>query len=454
MSGLYGTITTTTSADGRTVTERTKGTRKLPSGKEFDRTETTVRVYDAGHNRVSIVSDSTDTVSAKKGERSPGDSTRTFSSVRKYNEAGGYSQTIDDSYVVDNQDGWPTVTKKHIEVQCDADGNTVSGTETLTQENAHEGNGTTKSHFDSAAGRWVIDEEPAPTPAQPDRKGISTPNEQIVAPPISDPAAQIMVTYRDPEHPDHSPFYVAEQKRDGSTSYLRGSTDDEHHLFLTVAADAVAVSIFKGFDGAGRPDAHAVTCTVSSDAPVPGMQSTHVSTANQPAIVAASTAYDLRAGTLTVQTQHTSDVDSLELDGATLLPTLAMSDRSIVAAIPSDTDVGRHGLSLASELRAVDTAAQTALPIDVVTLVVEPMARVENVGDTATPTIRVIGLAAGDTAVMDFAIGGSAELMQGGTTTTVPVVGNVATCTIRGVRQGEALVRFHLRVVNLAQTAI
>jgi hypothetical protein len=173
--------------------------------------------------------------------------------------------------------------------------------------------------------------------------------------------------------------------------------------------------------------------------------------AGQPAIVASSGAYDVRAGTITVQTQNTSVADALVLDAGGRLMTLAASDRSIIAALPSNIALGRHELTL-ERLLAPQSAYPETVPFDAISLVVDPMPAVENVGDTATPTVHVMGMPAGDSAVMEFAIGGSAELAGGGTFTSVPVVGNVASCTIVGVRSGEALVRFHLRVVSLAGT--
>jgi hypothetical protein len=173
--------------------------------------------------------------------------------------------------------------------------------------------------------------------------------------------------------------------------------------------------------------------------------------AGQPAIVASSGAYDVRAGTITVQTQNTSIADALVLDTGDRLTTLAASDRSMVVALPNGIALGRHELTL-EQLLAPQSVYPQTVPFDAISLVVDPMPPVEDVGQTATPTVHVMGMPPGDAAVMEFAVGGSAELAGGGTFTSVPVVGNVASCTIVGVRSGEALVRFHLRLVSMAAT--
>jgi hypothetical protein len=171
--------------------------------------------------------------------------------------------------------------------------------------------------------------------------------------------------------------------------------------------------------------------------------------ADQPGIVASAGAYEVLSGLITVQTQNTSVADTLLLDTEQPLPTLAASDRSIVAALPPNISLGRHDLSLEPLIPSQPTSP-SSVPFDAISLTVDPMPAVENVGDTATPTVHVSGMIPGDVAVMEFAIGGSAELASGGTFTSVPVVGNVASTTIVGVRSGEALVRFHLRMLSLA----
>jgi hypothetical protein len=339
------------------------------------------------------------------------------------------------------------VSRAHEEWHYDAGITVLSATRSVTVELSDGGQPstttTTNFRWNTATGAWENTQGVSQTPVQPVTTTVSNPNERVVAPPVSAASGEIMVTYRDPDHSDHSTAYVAERKQDGST------TDDAHHLYVVVPRDAVSISVFKGFTADGKPDAHAATCTVSADAPAPGTDSVpgQPASANQPAIVRASGAYDLQTGTVTVQTQHTSVTDALVLDNSAPLTTLAASNRSVVASLPSTTALGRHELTW--ESLTTPAGPYTAVAFDVISLTVDPMPPVENVGDTATATVHVVGLPEGDSAVMDFAIGGSAELIGGGTTATVPVVGGVASCTIRGVRSGQALVRFHLRVVTL-----
>lgn len=383
----------------------------------------------------------------------------TGTGVTTYNAVGGSSTTSDTTTEWGHEpDAVRSVSRTHEEWHKDADLTVVSATRSVTVELSGGGQPstttTTNFRWNAATDAWENTEGVSQTPVQPVTTTVSNPNERVVVPPVSGPSGEIMVTYRDPDHSDHSTAYVAERKQDGSTIYLRGTTDDAHHLYVVVPRDAVSISVFKSFTADGKPDAHAATCTVSADAPVPGTDSVpgQPASATQPGIVRASGAYDLQSGTVTVQTQHTDVTDTLVLDGAAPLTMLAASNRSVVASLPNATAVGRHALTLEPptwESLTTPAGPYTAVAFDVISLTVDPMPPVENVGDTATATVHVVGLPEGDRAEMDFAIGGSAEIITGGTTATVPVVGGIASCTIRGVRSGQAVVRFHLRVVNL-----
>lgn len=436
-----GTQTTTTSSDKRTLTVKTAVTGQNVGGPVHTISETVVRKYDKDHNLQSETSTTSWVLTYKNGKVG----TTITSDTKTYNVVGGYSETIDKT-----QDEVRT----HTEQSCDADGKVLSGTETSTDTKTGV---TTKLRWDPQtqafqSEAWFKHDDSSFTPVQPDTSTAAVADESVVTPPVSGHSGQIMVTYNDPDQPVHSLAYVAETRTDGSTTYLRGATDDAHHLFVPVPSNVTAISVFKGFDANGHPDAHAASCTVSDDAVMPGTQST-AAVGNAAAIVGTTAAYDLRAGTIAVQTQHATDIDALTLDDGPPLTTLAMSDRSMVAAMPATTSLGRHELSLAT-VAPSSGAPGYGMPIDVISLVVDPMPAVENVGDTATPTVHVLGLPAGDAAVMEFAIGGSAELVGGGTMVTVPVAGDVASCSIIGVRSGEAVVRFHLRVVSLAEATL
>jgi hypothetical protein len=456
-ANFKGTETVTTSTGGRTVTTTTTnhGERIIDKNRSHlvDDVFTQVTTSDENHNKVtdsftwSYRSTTTDhpprLVKAETG-----------TSVRTYNALGGSSTTRDTRTEWGHEpDAVRRVSRAHEEWHYDAGITVLSATRSVTVELSDGGQPstttTTNFRWNTATGAWENTQGVSQTPVQPVTTTVSNPNERVVAPPVSAASGEIMVTYRDPDHSDHSTAYVAERKQDGSTTYLRGTTDDAHHLYVVVPRDAVSISVFKGFTADGKPDAHAATCTVSADAPAPGTDSVpgQPASANQPAIVRASGAYDLQTGTVTVQTQHTSVTDALVLDNSAPLTTLAASNRSVVASLPSTTALGRHELTW--ESLTTPAGPYTAVAFDVISLTVDPMPPVENVGDTATATVHVVGLPEGDSAVMDFAIGGSAELIGGGTTATVPVVGGVASCTIRGVRSGQALVRFHLRVVTL-----
>jgi hypothetical protein len=313
--------------------------------------------------------------------------------------------------------------------------------------------------WDAGAKTWVSKQTTALIPAQPNTSAAVNATKQIIAPAVASPGKEMMVTYHDgtPDSPSASPLIqwsfslkplliVPAQDHQPLVYDAEGLTQ----FSFDTPVDATSATIFKGFDGAGKPDAHASVTTLSSDAPVPGMNLPHTPLfADQPGIVASAGAYEVLSGLITVQTQNTSVADTLLLDTEQPLPTLAASDRSIVAALPPNISLGRHDLSLEPLIPSQPTSP-SSVPFDAISLTVDPMPAVENVGDTATPTVHVSGMIPGDVAVMEFAIGGSAELASGGTFTSVPVVGNVASTTIVGVRSGEALVRFHLRMLSLA----
>jgi hypothetical protein len=457
---------TTTSPDGLTTTTTTRAMGNYGG----DIVTTVVTTTDKDH----IIQSEVSTTSDRNGLSS---STLT-TDTKKYNLLGGYAETIDvtDTWRASYDSRQPVYTD-HQELQRDAAGNILSGTRvhggtSLIDKGPERAPLTSQKYtWDATAKTWTSGEGTSWTPVQPDTSTASNATEQVIAPPVSSPGKQMMVAYRDPETlaagaslteplvklalrlSSVGPRVTANDHAVYAQVAARDLGYDWKYVVVDVPADAVSVSVFKGFDGNGNPDAHASVTNVSSDAPVPGMTnlpSTPVP-AGQPAIVASSGAYDVRAGTITVQTQNTSVADALVLDAGGRLMTLAASDRSIIAALPSNIALGRHELTL-ERLLAPQSAYPETVPFDAISLVVDPMPAVENVGDTATPTVHVMGMPAGDSAVMEFAIGGSAELAGGGTFTSVPVVGNVASCTIVGVRSGEALVRFHLRVVSLAGT--
>jgi hypothetical protein len=467
--------TSVTGPDGLTTT--TTKTQVMTPGRFRGAIITTVvAITDKDHNIQSEVTTTLD--------RSQFDISVLTTDTKKYNPLGGYSETIDstreplsglpaDSRGMDLDAG--IITTVHEELTCDAAGNVLSGTR-VTGGSSLLGGGPErrpltprKYTWDATAKTWTSSEGASWKPVQPDTSTAVNATEQVIAPPVASPGKQMMVAYRDPPDGPAGTSVAAhlmsmaqnlfgEYVKPGELRmYEQAAAEDQGYgwtySFVDVPANATSVSVFKGFDGNGNPDAHASVTKVSSDAPVPGMLSLPGTQppAGQPAIVASSGAYDVRAGTITVQTQNTSVADTLLLETGQPLTTLAASDRSMVAALPTNISLGRHQLSL-EQLLAPQSVYPETVPFDAISLTVDPMPPVEEVGDTATPTVHVMGMPAGDAAVMEFLIGGSAELAGGGTFTSVPVVGNVASCTIVGVRSGEALVRFHLRLVSMTAT--
>ena len=447
--------TTTTSSDGLTTTVKTAG-----YGKYGGLISTTVvTTTDKDHIVQSVVTTTSDDnyISA----------TLLRTDTKTYNLLGGYAETIDVKWT--GVPGYDTrILTEHEELQCDAAGNVLSGTR-VTGGNDLIGKGPERAPFtprkfswDATAKDWVSSEKTSWTPVQPDASTAVNATEQVIAPPVASPGKQMMVTYHDLyDNPiaqtlgttKEYGFTIASLNDKITLKVDWYAAESPRPLYIDVPANATSVSIFKGFDSAGKPDSLASFTTVSADAPVPGMLNLPSAPlpAGQPAIVASSGAYDVRAGTITVQTQNTSVADTLLLETGQPLTTLAASDRSMVAALPRNISLGRHALSLA-ELLAPQSVYPQTVPFDAISLIVDPMPPVEEVGDTATPTVHVLGMPAGDAAVMEFLVGGSAELAGGGTFTSVPVVGNVASCTIVGVRSGEALVKFHLRLVSMVAT--
>ena len=460
--------TSVTGPDGLTTT--TTKTQVMTPGRFRGAIITTVvAITDKDHNIQSEVTTTLD--------RSQFDISVLTTDTKKYNPLGGYSETIDstreplsglpaDSRGMDLDAG--IITTVHEELTCDAAGNVLSGIR-VTGGSSLLGGGPErrpltprKYTWDATARTWTSSEGTSWTPVQPDASTAVNATEQVIAPPVASPGKQMMVTYHDLyDNPiaqtlgttKEYGFTIASLNDKITLKVDWYAAESPRPLYIDVPANATSVSVFKGFDSAGKPDSLASFTTVSADAPVPGMLNLPSAPlpAGQPAIVASSGAYDVRAGTITVQTQNTSVADTLLLETGQPLTTLAASDRSMVAALPRNISLGRHALSLA-ELLAPQSVYPQTVPFDAISLIVDPMPPVEEVGDTATPTVHVLGMPAGDAAVMEFLVGGSAELAGGGTFTSVPVVGNVASCTIVGVRSGEALVKFHLRLVSMAAT--
>lgn len=127
------------------------------------------------------------------------------------------------------------------------------------------------------------------------------------------------------------------------------------------------------------------------------------------------------------------------MDGSNAnVETVAASNMETKGQLADGTSLGRHTFAVRS-----DKTVSNTMPADVVALRADPIGVAET-GAVQTVTVHVDGLPASDSGTMYFQVGGAAQLLDGGSTTSVPVTNGIAQVQIRGIHAGAALVRFKL----------
>ncbi|GAC1393011.1 MAG: hypothetical protein NVSMB31_11850 [Vulcanimicrobiaceae bacterium] len=430
---LHGTrITTTTDRETRTTTE------VFGTGKNHDQIR--IKIVKIDHldasKRVKS-SQSTEEHIATNGDY-PAQTMRErhIETEVVYHPDGGFSKTVSE-HTYDGYFRKAVVTK----TEHDSEGRIVSGERTIESPTSRS---SVKEKY--ADGKWVA-EATALTPVRPESTN-SDADERAFLPETAGPHGQILATFNLPSTRTGADgqAVVAFVNLNGSRKSYRAQPDGDHHLIIDVPPGTVSVELFKGFKADGTPDDGVARCDVRPSAQVSNTERIAGVPARGPAIVRAGTAYERGGsgnGVVTLQTRGTDVTTRLNLDRSShYLTTLAVSDTSLTARLSDDVPLGRHFLTL-------DTSEQFAneVPIDLVTLQADPIPPAES-GSIVPLTVHIAGLPETDSATMDFQVAGAAELADGGEIKLgVPVVDNSAHVLVRGIRPGQAAVKFHLRAM-------
>ena len=278
------------------------------------------------------------------------------------------------------------------------------------------------------------------TPVVPKPEGGTGAETGVYAPPLAGPKAKISGTVQS-DTAGPTGFYVVTFDAQGKQhKYLHGTTDARGKYRFAIPAGVAAFMVFRHFDAQGHPDEGA-RCIVSSDplTRIPGTRDVLNVGARTPAITGGNSVFE-RSKPITLQTRGLDGENARVLvDGsAQEVDTLAASDRSIVAQ--ARAALGRHQLSVES-----GTKRSAAVPADFIDATLTAGGSHET-GGIQTAVLTVTGLPPGDRAIADFDVSGSAELAQGGSQVSVPVVNDRASVDVRGVRAGPALIRWHLQL--------
>lgn len=438
------TVTTSKTADGKTVTVLDQKTSRNIVGNESVRIRITW-TKDAAGNIESVKREEDVTVHHNADEKNPQtDSIRHKEISRVYDASGGFTETSIDKSTY-KEDGNPaTETESKTVETFDADSKQLTGSKSVKQDGVDQPKAA--QTFDPKTRRYVTPEQPKSeeNSLQPahDTGGNAGGDETAYLPDVAGPSSQIVASFNDPASSGPSDVMIAMIQDDGTAKYYRARTDARHHLAFKVAEGVASILLFKGFHD-GKPDDAAAKCEIARDATVPQTDALSAVPQSGPAIVRASTAYERGGSGRGIISMQTRGADpshtSVLLDGTTTgVDTLAASDVSVKARLADDVQLGRHSIGLQSNGKK-----SNAFPADVVSLRADPIPPGEP-GAVETLTVHCDGLPPGDAATMTFTIGGAAQLVSGQETETVPVEDGVAKVQIRGTHGGAALVRFHL----------
>ena len=279
----------------------------------------------------------------------------------------------------------------------------------------------------------------------------------VFAPPISGPQSTLVGTVlpeqsasqTSPSPSGPQAFYVATVDSSGHTKYYKGMTDNGGRFILTIlkaAAPLASVAIFRHFDGQGKPDQGSTCRIVGPTAQLEGTRTIQNPPSTGPAITAANTAYERGGssqGIIQLQTRGIDPQHSQLLlnDGDHYLKTLAASDQSIVGKIDDNAPLGRTTLTVRS-----GTQTSNAQVADLVTQRFDPLTPMKT-GDVRTVRLHIDGLG-NDPATVTFSVSGSAMLVEGTPTKTVPVTKGQATVEIRAKEPG------HLEIATILDVAL
>lgn len=262
----------------------------------------------------------------------------------------------------------------------------------------------------------------------------------VYLPPIAGAQSEIVGTVVADSGAGPSDFVVATVTDRGARAYYSGRTDEQGHFHLRLPAlDGIAsLLLFKHFDEHGQPDMGAEMRVTSAAAHLENTRALSNLPTGGPAIVEASTAYELGGNGQGLVPLHVRGVDPLDarvlLDGGGAnVDTLAASDESVLARLGPATALGRHAISVES-----DGARSNAQIADVVTQRFSQVGALRT-GEVVPVSVSINGLG-NDPATVTFTVRGAAALADGRASDTIPVEHASATTEIRGEHAGQLFV--------------
>lgn len=273
-------------------------------------------------------------------------------------------------------------------------------------------------------------------------------------PPLAGPGSEITGTVVADSGSGASDFYVATVDDRGTRQYWKGTTDERGHFHLRlpqIAGGVTALLLFRHFDSRGNPDEGAESRVVPATSHLEDTVALANAPRSGPAIVEASTSYEIGGRGQGLIALHVRDIDPVSsrvlVDGATHdVDTLAASDESILGRLHDDTALGRHTISVQS-----DGQRSNSEIADAVTLRFDPIGTLHS-GQVTTVRVHINGLG-NDPAEATFTAGGAAALVNAGTSETVPVRDGLATVEIRAEHPGGLIVDTVLNVEIPQQVA-
>lgn len=258
-------------------------------------------------------------------------------------------------------------------------------------------------------------------------------------PPFAGANSTIVVTVTPGEGGAQGVLVLTEDDQHNKT-YQRKKPDPLGRLLIDVTIGTVAIDLVKRIDEHGVPDILSQT-SVANPAHIPGTDLVANPSQSGPSILESTSS--AQPGDVIVA--HVARVDprttQFSIDGHAVAP-MSVSNNSALVRIPPDTSLAFHSFTISSGGKN-----GRPLSIAIVRLTPEPVAP-SSPGVVQPVRIHVEGLAPGVRATMHFQVGGAATMLDGGGEATVPVTNGIATVQICGTRSGEALLRFHLVVVN------
>ena len=273
-------------------------------------------------------------------------------------------------------------------------------------------------------------------------------------PPLAGPGSEITGTVIADSGSGPSEFFVATVDERGGHRYWKSTTDERGRFHLSVpqtTGGVVAFLLFKHFDAHGNPDEGAESRVASATSHLENTVTLANAPRTGPAIVEASTSYEIGGRGEGLIPLHVRDVDPLRarvlVDGGTHdVDTLAASDESVLGRFHDDTPLGRHAITVQS---GSDTSNSEIA--DAVTLRFDPIGALHS-GQVTPVRLHVTGLGS-DPADATFTVGGAAALVTGAASQTVPVRDGVATVDVRAEHPGGLVVDTVLNVEIPQQVA-